>query len=119
MILNCLGETKNIIKLKLPTNCAESLTTTTRLKKDISSRIELFPNPNQGIFTIYACFESKIDEATLRIYNSTGTVVFQQTICSDSEIFQSQIQLNGIKTGVYFLHVGNLNEEISTKLIIK
>lgn len=118
-IITSYGSGKTVVKLLLPANCKSSTTLVDELKKNNGSKLELFPNPNQGSFTLNVSFESKIGEATISIYNSMGQLVYNEMICSDFEDFGGQIRLNGLTPGIYFVNVKNANHEVSTKLIIK
>lgn len=118
-IITSYGSGKTVVKLLLPANCKASTISVDEVKKNNGSTLELFPNPNQGIFTLNVSFESKIDEATIRIYNSMGQILYNEMICSDSEDFGGQISLNGLTPGIYFVNVKNANQEVSRKMIIK
>ena len=118
-IITSYGSGKTVVKLLLPANCKSSKTLVDELKKNNGSKLGLFPNPNQGSFTLNVSFESKIDEATIRIYNSMGQILYNEMICSDSEDFGEQIRLNGLTPGIYFVNVKNANQEVSRKMIIK
>ena len=110
---------KTIVKLLLPANCKASTTFVVDVKKDNSTKLEIFPNPNDGNFSLNVSFESKINKAIISIYTSMGQLVYNEMICSDSEEYGDQLHLNDLIPGIYFVNVKNVNQEVSTKLIIK
>lgn len=118
-IITSYGISKTVVKLLLPANCKASTTVEADLKNDNASKLMLFPNPNDGRFSFNVRFKSKIDKATISIYNTVGKIVYTEIICSDSESFNGQLSLSGLLPGVYFVIVDNVNQEVSTKLVIK
>ena len=113
------SNSKTVVKLLLPANCKASTTLGADLKNDNGTKLMLFPIPNDGRFSLNVSFKSKIDKATISIYNTIGKIVYTEIICSDSESFEGQLTLSGLLPGVYIVIVDNVNQEVSTKLIIK
>jgi len=72
----------------------------------ITSSITLFPNPNNGSFTIQSSVAS--GQSSVEIYNSLGQMIYNSNIAHST----SQIRLNNPSTGVYLYRIisenGNL-----------
>ena len=118
-IVTSYGISKTVVKLLLPANCKASTSSVADVKRDNGTKLILFPIPNDGRFSLNVSFKSKIDKATISIYNTFGQIVYSEIICSDSERFEEQLSLSGLLPGVYLVSVDNVNQEVSTKLIIK
>ncbi len=74
-----------------------------------NSRLNVFPNPNSGIFNI-----SVEQPAILIIYNSMGQIVLEKKLFVDT----AQIDLSDFSNGIYFLHfVTNDGEKTSVKVL--
>ncbi|MEI6752621.1 MAG: T9SS type A sorting domain-containing protein [Paludibacter sp.] len=112
---------QSLVKLRLPDNCNSTNTTTAiqNLSVDKVSELELFPNPNPGIFTLRITFTKKIDKATITVYNTNGKVVYSEIVFSDSNNLIKKIKINGLHTGTYLFEVKNVQQLSTTKLVIK
>ena len=69
----------------------------------------VYPNPNNGSFTIHANGESNY-----QLFNSIG-----QLVLSGSFTNETQIQAEGLSKGMYFLHLNNKARSKVEKLIIE
>jgi hypothetical protein len=74
------------------------------------SEIKLYPNPNSGLVNIVLDSHSEIV-----IVNTLGQIVFTRTL----EAGISEINLDGLKKGVYFIGTKTQNKLQSAKLIIE
>lgn len=111
---------QSMVKLKLPDNCnTQKVITTENLATDKVSALELFPNPNSGIFTLSISFNKKLDKATITVYDAKGKVVYTELVFSDSNILIKKIKINGLNTGTYIIEVKNTQRLSTTKLVIK
>jgi len=97
----CVGQV-----ITLPINCTQS----TGLKDElVESGIRVFPNPNNGKFTI-----ELNDTYKLEIYNILGTLVFQKNRSELSE----KIDLCIFSKGIYFVNISNSKTKTVTKKLI-
>jgi len=80
-------------------------------KTNYAENIMIYPNPNNGSFTIKANFESN---SVYKIYSITGELLFEDIIVSDSEI----IEMNNFAKGVYFIHVSGSQKYIVNKIVV-
>lgn len=78
-----------------------------------NAEVELYPNPNQGIFQLKSGI---LQEHTIRIFNSYGQCVFSALIPSDGE--SVKIQLQHAEAGLYFIEMRNSNIVRTHKFIV-
>lgn len=76
------------------------------------SALSIFPNPNNGNFTI----DTDMEEFSVEIYNVNG-----QLIQSMGRLYtgQSQLDLNGYASGVYMLRIFNDSESLNERFVIR
>lgn len=72
----------------------------------------IYPNPNNGIFTIVGDNSS----AVVNVYNITGENVYQENI---SSLSNNEINISNLNKGVYFVKLSNANNTITKKVVIK
>jgi len=111
---------QTLVKLKLPNNCNSNNTVTQNknLAKEKKSKVELFPNPNAGVFTLIISFKDLINKATITVYDTNGKSVYYETVYSDSNKLVKQIRIAGLYSGKYLFEVKNAQQVSSTKLVI-
>ena len=110
---------QTVVKLMLPDNCSANVSTVENLNTATGSTLAIFPNPNNGSFSLNVSFEDVIGQAEIRIYNSMGKTVYSEIIYCDSEKYITQLHLNNLNAGTYIFIFKNTAKEISTKLLIK
>ena len=77
-------------------------------------KLNLFPNPSQGIINLLCDECSQLNEYSISIYNSLGQEVYQ------SKTFVNQIDLTELTKGIYFLSMYKEGKSISNqKFILK
>jgi hypothetical protein len=80
---------------------------------------KLFPNPNNGTFTLIISSNKKINEnVNVRIINSTGKIVYSDIMKINKEINNKTIHSDKLSTGIYFLELRWSNDVYSQKFII-
>lgn len=79
------------------------------------SNVELFPNPNTGLFTL-KCEMSGIDvsELSISVVNAVGQVMHQETATLTNGSLNKALKINELVPGVYMLQ---LNAEGTSKTI--
>ncbi|SHH52787.1 reprolysin-like metallopeptidase [Winogradskyella jejuensis] len=77
----------------------------------------LFPNPNNGDFTIQFNSNSGIG-VNVDVYDISGKLVFNKNYDPTSR-FDKQINLNNVSTGIYIMKVNDGDKSVTRKLIIK
>lgn len=82
------------------------------LPEMVSTKLQIYPNPNSGSFSI--AFE-EITSGSLEIYTINGQRVYHQEVEREKEL---DLQLN-IAKGVYFLRLEDQNLTITKRLMIQ
>lgn len=80
-------------------NCIPTSTLVTDINKNIPTITNLFqvaPNPNKGLFQIHS---NSTEDLFIQIYNTTGQLVFENTIQADAP----NITIDFINSGVYYI----------------
>lgn len=75
-------------------------------------RANVFPNPNNGNFTLE--FDNRVDEGELVIVNNIGQIVFEREIIYEKSIV---INLSSYSNGIYHLAVNTPDKRFATKFI--
>ena len=74
--------------------------------------VQIIPNPNNGVFQIKITEKGNYD---MTIYSSLGNILIQQKILESN----TNIELQGISTGIYILEIKkNRNLVVRTKIIV-
>lgn len=100
-------------------DCSTTVSTIVDIENISGITAELFPNPNDGKFTVRGITQS---DATLDviIYNQLGRVVYRGEVTPDRSIYESVIDIKGSSTGVYLIHlVNNTDEKLLPFAIVK
>jgi hypothetical protein len=82
--------------------------TTIGLEEHLSSQILLYPNPNNGAFTLE--LPQALIGQTIQIFDMAGRLI-QETSAQE---MKQHIELNDVATGSYWLRIGG---EIPMKLV--
>jgi PKD domain/Secretion system C-terminal sorting domain len=82
---------------------------------DLASTLNLFPNPNDGRFTIAFEF-SKAKDVTIEIMDVAGRIIYSEQ-SSDVTSYRKEIGLASIESGVYQVRIIT-NEGVVTKKIV-
>ncbi len=84
--------------------------------KDIHKEITLYPNPNNGIFTLILADSLKIDKSTLTIVSTDGKIIYNESLSNGG--LHKQFDLSFINPGSYILVISG-NEVILRKKFFK
>lgn len=111
---------QTLVKLRLPNNCNADTTITQEgnLLENKSSKLELYPNPNSGNFTLIISFNDIINKAVINIYDTNGKSAYSETVYSDSNKLVKQLHVSGLLAGTYVFEVKTAKDILSTKLVI-
>ncbi len=97
------------------TNHIRKVTSVTGIERIINKTdIQIFPNPNSGIFHIN--IENGESERALTIYTILGSIIYQAILTKGENL----IQLGNVSNGIYFYKISSckINQSFSGKLII-
>ncbi|MCH8554058.1 MAG: T9SS type A sorting domain-containing protein [Schleiferiaceae bacterium] len=85
---------------------------------ELNQRLNVFPNPSQGTFTINFDMAS-IRYMQLQVINAMGQVVLQDGAVTTSDFYQKTIDLNGQAKGVYLLQIKTEKGIVSKRLVLQ
>lgn len=80
------------------------------------NNVLIYPNPNQGSFRVYT--QGETDGAILRVYSTTGQLVYSSKISADVEAVDVDIA-GQLTDGMYILQVLGKGVSHTSRLIIK
>jgi len=85
--------------------------------KQSETSMFIYPNPNDGRFTISV--EGQLSEqARIMVYNNVGKLVYNSRFTSSVNSKQ-QLNLSDLPTGLYFVNVLSESKMITRKIIIE
>ena len=84
--------------------CTTSTFTVVDVKDILGITLELYPNPNDGKFTITGITQTD-GLMNVTIFNHQGKIVYQGEIIPEQSKFKTEIDLRGSASGVYLLQV--------------
>ena len=85
--------------------------------EDLVSEFNVFPNPNNGDFTVTFNSDNNY-QAFLKVYDLTGREVYAKTLDVDEYTNQTNIQLDNLETGVYLIELSDGNTRSVKKVMI-
>jgi agmatine deiminase len=77
-----------------------------------------YPNPNNGKFSLYLK-SGKAEEASVQIFNTTGSLVYMRSLNLESGVNINKIDLKAVSQGVYFIEIKTSSELITKQLIVQ
>lgn len=80
------------------------------------SVLEIWPLPAVNTLNVSYSSNSQVDNSSLSIYDLKGSLIKESSIITN---VTSQIDISGIKTGVYILKINNEKESLIRKITIK
>ncbi|WP_221408871.1 T9SS type A sorting domain-containing protein [Ohtaekwangia koreensis] len=80
-------------------------------------RFDIFPNPNNGEFTVQVEFSESVN-GRLRLISTSGKNVFRETI-TDTSAYTIQTALQSIPSGIYFLVLEAGHETLYKRIVVK
>ena len=86
----------------------------------ISNSLAVFPNPNNGEFTIsFNSNASNNEDVKVDIYDLQGRLVYNNSFSNESIDFKKTINLSGVASGVYIANISKGTNTVSHKIIIE
>ncbi len=84
---------------------------------DVEGGISLYPNPNNGAFTVnIAGLEN--NAMTLTVMNSVGQVVYTKNIDINSNNYTEYISLDNVTAGMYQINLSNENQNLNYSIVV-
>jgi len=75
------------------------------------------PNPNNGNFNLE--LNSLEDEITVKIYDTSGRLILNNSFDNTQNIFRKDIHLNNVKSGVYLVQLSDKKHFRTERIIVK
>lgn len=107
-----------------PTIVTESKNTVSTIletEKDSSLFVKVFPNPNNGLFTleINMANTTVAEQIKIELINTVGQIVYQKLVSSNDGYINEHVELEStIPIGVYFLKITVGNKIETSQLIL-
>ena len=122
-VVNTIDNTANIFfdyNQPIRTNTAQAkilIATTTNQNKNSNGKINVYPNPNNGIFTIR--FESKNTlSLQLELIDVTGNIIYSETKNHQSKT-EFTINETNLPKGIYFIKLNDGNNIYSNAIVMQ
>jgi hypothetical protein len=80
----------------------------------LTDEVKIYPNPNNGSFTLSSSYDFK---GNIYVLNMLGQTVFNEEVVTERALKKS-IQLNGLPAGIYFLKVQDSKGETTHRFNI-
>jgi hypothetical protein len=106
---------KELAESDTTNNIASKSLTVLSVDNKYGQKIALFPNPNDGTFTVE--IQPLSSQADLMILNSIGNVVFEENVPKSAE-FRKTFTIKSMSDGIYYLKIYNENGTILKKFIL-
>jgi hypothetical protein len=81
------------------------------------SKINLFPNPNQGQFQICVSKMAQ-EEISINIIDLSGKIIYNRNIKPISNNETIDMELNGLNKGLYFIEIFTNEEKVTQTISI-
>ncbi|MFH1321411.1 MAG: T9SS type A sorting domain-containing protein, partial [Bacteroidota bacterium] len=85
---------------------------------DNENRIEIYPNPNKGIFNLEIYLEEN-EDITIGIFDMRGQLIYSDQTGNFSGLIEKQIDLSGYSGSIYHLQVITKEGVINRKVVIE
>lgn len=82
----------------------------------VSNSINIYPNPNKGIFTIKTLVNT--GDYFVQVIDQAGRIVLEKNVKQNAEL-TNEISLNSINTGIYFVKIKTSNALMVKKIILE
>lgn len=82
------------------------------------SDFAIYPNPNSGNFNIKFTSQSTSEKVQIAVYDLSGRVIFDKEY-NHNAVFNQNIQLNNVQSGVYLARITDGNTKEVKRIIVK
>ena len=112
----------------LPTSCQTNfygevedytiiIDATAAVSENEFSGFTISPNPNNGNFNLE--LNSLEDEITVKIYDTSGRLILNNSFDNTQNVFRKDIHLNNVKSGVYLVQVSDKKHFRTERIVMK
>ena len=111
----------NITHTVLTSNGDQSVTVTQIVVNPVPFEVTMFPNPNNGSFTVRGTIASgKDEEVVIEVTDITGERFYLSTLIASSGIINEELQLGfSLDSGVYILIVKSKSETKALRFVVE
>lgn len=82
------------------------------VENELNDKLRLYPNPTNG--EVYVEFGKRVEDATVQVFNSVGTLEIQKSMVANKAIL---LNISHLSSGVYLVRVVSGDDAMMTKLI--
>lgn len=108
-----------VVPLALPTNCNIPNDIIDVRFEETTPNVTLFPNPNDGTFTVNFKSPKVIDNVEIVIFNSLGVECYLQKVYCNSKNLIRQVEVSDLLSGVYYIKLRSKSYDLKTSFIIQ
>ena len=87
------------------------------LEEELGLNLEVYPNPNNGTFTLDFTLDSHAD-IKVSVFDLTGKVVYEQKLGTVSN-YRESIGLSGVTNGLYLLRMSVGGKDVYRKIVVR
>ncbi len=99
---------------------SEGTDNTAMAETQVMQDIKVFPNPNNGLFTIRGTLMQVTGQATVSIVNTLGQTVYQSAMKVTNGMIEEQIDLgHNLPAGIYLLNIISGGERATVRLTVE
>jgi hypothetical protein len=80
---------------------------------------DVFPNPNEGRFTVAVELGTTVDILTLQVIDPQGRIVYEKEIVQAAGSIREPISLAGLSRGSYFIRMDADGKQLSRKMMLR
>jgi len=94
-----------------------TVTTALSVNENTLNNFALYPNPNNGTFTINFDADDS-SPVEVQVYDFSGRAIYSKRYANQS-LFNETLNLNAIQSAIYLLKVKNGNQSVTKKIVIE
>jgi len=81
--------------------------------------MNIFPNPNNGIFTVALEGQKGTEQFNIQVMSTSGQIVYTEMVITINMKYEKQINISDCANGIYFVKVQGNGNYITKKIFVK